>query len=271
MVTQSVRDFVVWITNNKKYATASSRTQKTLLHGWDAGRRSAKDTLGEYTVADPAAVAGQRCLDMLSQDKANTVHVIASPVFKDMLRAYKEGQSVSEFTGMFQDAAGTIPVTRAGQPVGLCIGRPFEGGVSWHSMGYHRPVAKIYDEAECWWDPEDTSTLFQDRAGTIPVVNLGDPVQLCVDKTGNGNHFMPDEGAFYGCDEGRHYISLPLDPITGIAHNNHKKAQKKQEAILTEALFRVKPPIDDEVHPRQYLMDALYTLYDAGMLRRPGK
>lgn len=39
-----------------------------------------------------------------------------------------------------------------------------------------------------WYDPSDLSTLFQDVAGTIPVVNDGDPVALMRDKSGNGNH-----------------------------------------------------------------------------------
>lgn len=39
-----------------------------------------------------------------------------------------------------------------------------------------------------WFDPSDTASLFQDPAGTIPVVNDGDPVGLLVDVSGNGNH-----------------------------------------------------------------------------------
>ena len=128
----------------------------------------------------------------------------------------------NKFAGMFQDAAGTIPVTKSGDPVGLCKSY-VKGEVPWYSKVDHRPFFRAPEKAECHWDPEDMSTLFQDRAGKIPVVKLGDPVQLCVDKTGNGNHLAPDKGAFYDCDEGGHYISLPLDPITGIARNHYKK------------------------------------------------
>ena len=39
-----------------------------------------------------------------------------------------------------------------------------------------------------WYDPSDLSTLFQDVAGTVPVVADGDPVALIVDKSGNGHH-----------------------------------------------------------------------------------
>lgn len=37
-----------------------------------------------------------------------------------------------------------------------------------------------------WYDPSDLSTLFQDAAGTVPVVADGDPVGRINDKSGNG-------------------------------------------------------------------------------------
>ena len=39
-----------------------------------------------------------------------------------------------------------------------------------------------------WHDPSDLTTLFQDVAGTLPVMADGDPVALMRDKSGNGNH-----------------------------------------------------------------------------------
>jgi len=36
----------------------------------------------------------------------------------------------------------------------------------------------------------DRSTLFQDVAGTIPALAIGDPVALVLDKSGNGNHLV---------------------------------------------------------------------------------
>ena len=36
----------------------------------------------------------------------------------------------------------------------------------------------------------DRSTLFQDTAGTIPALAIGDPVALVLDKSGNGNHLV---------------------------------------------------------------------------------
>lgn len=43
-------------------------------------------------------------------------------------------------------------------------------------------------ERGAWYDPSDLSTLFQDSAGTTPVVAAGDPVGLVLDKSGNGNN-----------------------------------------------------------------------------------
>jgi len=45
----------------------------------------------------------------------------------------------------------------------------------------------IDSEKGFWADPSDTSTLFQDSVGTIPVVD-GDPIGLVVDKSGNNYH-----------------------------------------------------------------------------------
>jgi hypothetical protein len=42
-------------------------------------------------------------------------------------------------------------------------------------------------EQGAWYDPSDLTTLFQDDAGTTPVVSDGDPVGLMQDKSGNGN------------------------------------------------------------------------------------
>lgn len=44
-------------------------------------------------------------------------------------------------------------------------------------------------EQGCWLDFSDTSTLFQDSAGTIPAV-LNSPVGKILDKSGRGNHFI---------------------------------------------------------------------------------
>lgn len=43
-------------------------------------------------------------------------------------------------------------------------------------------------EQGAWFDPGDRSTLFQDASGTAPVTEVGQPVGLMLDKSGNGNH-----------------------------------------------------------------------------------
>lgn len=43
-------------------------------------------------------------------------------------------------------------------------------------------------EQGAWYDPSDTTTLFQDSAGTIPVTASGQPVGLMLDKSGRGHH-----------------------------------------------------------------------------------
>lgn len=64
-------------------------------------------------------------------------------------------------------------------------------------------------EAGVWYDPSDTSTLFQDSAGTIPVTADGDPVGLMIDKTGNGFHATQANASsrpFYRTDGSLHWI-----------------------------------------------------------------
>ena len=68
----------------------------------------------------------------------------------------------------------------------------------------------------------------------------------------------PNGGGFYGFD---------LNELRSI----HPQAQRERDEIIIDALRHVDDPRDDEVHPWQYFMDALHTLYDAGMLRRAGE
>lgn len=50
-------------------------------------------------------------------------------------------------------------------------------------------------ELGAYFDPEDTSTLFQDSAGTTPVTGDGQPVGLMLDKSGNDCHRTQDTTA----------------------------------------------------------------------------
>lgn len=55
-----------------------------------------------------------------------------------------------------------------------------------YGVGATGPAA--YSPA-AWYDADDLTTLFQDAAGTVPVVADGDPVGLWRDKSGNSRHF----------------------------------------------------------------------------------
>jgi hypothetical protein len=44
------------------------------------------------------------------------------------------------------------------------------------------------NEQGLWLDPSDTSTMFQNAAGTTPVTGVEQPVGRMLDKSGNGNH-----------------------------------------------------------------------------------
>lgn len=62
-----------------------------------------------------------------------------------------------------------------------------------------------------FYDPSDTSTLFQDAAGTTPVTTAGDPVRLILDLSGNGNHLTaPSDAArpTYQTSGGLHWLDF---------------------------------------------------------------
>lgn len=64
---------------------------------------------------------------------------------------------------------------------------------------------------ELFVDVSDTSTLFQDAAGTTPVTSAGDPVRLVLDKSGNGNHLTaPSDAArpVYQTDGTYHWLEF---------------------------------------------------------------
>lgn len=64
-----------------------------------------------------------------------------------------------------------------------------------------------------WYDPSDTTTLFQDSAGTTPVTASGQPVGLMLDKSGRGNHAtQPTAGSrpIYRRGDSRGVVNLLL-------------------------------------------------------------
>ena len=79
---------------------------------------------------------------------------------------------------------------------------------------------------------------------------------------------LPGRQVWFSTGEGEDFVHLLANvdfrPL-------RTQAQREREEIIIDALRHVDDPRDDEVHPRQYFMDALHTLYDAGMLRRAGE
>jgi len=90
-------------------------------------------------------------------------------------------------------------------------------------------------QAGAWYDPSNLATLFQDSAGTIPVVAAGDPVGLARDRSGNGHDWVQATAAkrptyqvdgngkayllFDGIDDylqATFALALPFDRIAGI-------------------------------------------------------
>lgn len=69
-------------------------------------------------------------------------------------------------------------------------------------------------EQGAWYDPSDTTTLFQDSAGTIPVTASGQPVGLMLDKSGRGHHAtQPTAGSrpIYRRGDSRGVVNLLLN------------------------------------------------------------
>jgi hypothetical protein len=63
-------------------------------------------------------------------------------------------------------------------------------GTGQFNMVTFNPSSSLFasNEKGAWFDAGDISTLFQDRAGTIPVTAVGQFVGRWLDKSGNGNH-----------------------------------------------------------------------------------
>ena len=53
-------------------------------------------------------------------------------------------------------------------------------------------IAALFAAGEqgAWYDPSDLSTLFQDSLGATPVTDIGQPVGMMKDKSGNGRHMI---------------------------------------------------------------------------------
>ena len=86
------------------------------------------------------------------------------------------------------DLRNAIRIKGAGGEINALKGH----GFSWiKPSGDVDPILAYFQSTGAdgaYYTPWDKSTLFQDAAGTIPVVNDGDPVGLMLDISGNGHH-----------------------------------------------------------------------------------
>jgi len=92
--------------------------------------------------------------------------------------------SPSDISTLFQDEAGTVPVTADGEPVGLMLDKSPNINIAVIWSPYH-----LFKNSQLgsWYEPLDKTTLFQEVEGTIPVTADGDPVGLMLDKSPNIN------------------------------------------------------------------------------------
>lgn len=84
------------------------------------------------------------------------------------------------------DLRNAIRIKGAGGEINALKGQ----GFSWTKPNVD-PILAYFQSTGAngaYYTPWDKSTLFQDAAGTIPVVNNGDPVGLMLDASGNAHH-----------------------------------------------------------------------------------
>jgi hypothetical protein len=99
------------------------------------------------------------------------------------------GPVTSKFINSVVVQPGTSSVTFT--PAAPINGTNFRfQGTGQFSMVTFNPSSSLFAAGEkgVWFDAGDRSTLFQDRAGTIPVTAVGQFVGRWLDKSGNGNH-----------------------------------------------------------------------------------
>jgi hypothetical protein len=99
------------------------------------------------------------------------------------------GPVTSKFINSVVVQPGTSSVTFT--PAAPINGNNFRfQGTGQFNMVTFNPSSSLFaaNEKGAWFDASDRSTLFQDRAGTIPVTTVGQFVGKWLDKSGNGNH-----------------------------------------------------------------------------------
>lgn len=101
-----------------------------------------------------------------------------------------------------------------GSPFGKQFGNVFGSLFGWSkksdSAGPNLKVPQTISSLEAFYDPSDTSILFQDTAGTIPVTTDGDTIRLMKDKSPNGRDVVVDGVAphVYRTDGTYHWIEF---------------------------------------------------------------
>lgn len=86
----------------------------------------------------------------------------------------------------------------------------------------HAAVAALFSGGTKggWWDPADTSTMFQDTAGTVPAA-LESPVALLKDKSGNGNHLVQATATARPTLSARYNLLTATEFAGGLADASH--------------------------------------------------
>lgn len=79
--------------------------------------------------------------------------------------------------------------------IGLSTSIPFSQYAG-YLMGWNPSELFKNGEQGAWYDPSDMTTLFQDGAGAIPVIAIGDPVGHITDKSGRNNHATQTTSAY---------------------------------------------------------------------------
>ncbi len=82
------------------------------------------------------------------------------------------------------------------------------------------PATLFAGQAGGWYDPSDSTTLFQDSAGATPVTASGQSVGRISDKSGNGNHLIQATGGrlpIYQDDaSGKYLLFDGIDDVLGV-------------------------------------------------------
>lgn len=102
------------------------------------------------------------------------------------------------------------------------LGVPLEERFNFNPLTYF-----LYSGIDgAWLDPEDTSTMYQDAAGTIPVTALEQPVGKWLDKSGNGNHATQSITKSRPTLSARYNQLTNTDSFVGWVHDNVSTTSK---------------------------------------------